>query len=391
MSDAPINRVNPTRLQRFYRCEYDWYAYAHLGVTPLRPPPSPHRDRGAAFHALLEYAFLQFAETGQPYTYDGDTGKLVARSVLYERYRSDGTSVDEDAAHELLDAVRYQLQRFGMSQWEVVRLADGTPLVEADLRSQLGRTELQAKVDLVLRHRATGLVWLIDFKTSAKPLSVFDIPPFVEHHPQLALGREVLKLNGVNVDRSALLHLRSRAPEAPPLAYRGTARERTTRDVTKLACDWATYKWTLITRGEDPGSPEALKVRDGLQAQTFARWQVDITSEAGHAATMLNVGRASHRMLTISMDGVQPVRRMAPGHHRNACASCDYGAWCTAALRNGGKEDLTLLGSDYEAREESPLAGRESFDTPPFDPNKAYVQWADAHGRTVSPHEEFAP
>lgn len=390
-SAEPLVRINPTRLRRFYRCEYEWFAYVVLGVNRLRSLDSEHRDRGKAFHALAEYAWRDYAETGVPFTFEGDVGQGVAREVLYALYKTEGTSLDEQASYEVLDAIRFQLERFDMGAWEVVRLADGTPLIEADLRAPLTpEVEMQAVVDLVLRHKATGKIWFIDFKTTAGPIDSTKIPPYIEHDDQLAMGREVLRANGIEVDFSALLHLRSLAPVPPHVVNVGKKNEGLCRSVDKLACDWETYRAALVERGDDPESEAALKVREGLRSKSFVRWQVDKSSPEGHAATLANIRRAAARMVALAKGDAKPIRRLLHVT-RGACARCDYGTWCLAAMRNEGVDDLALLGTDYAAREGSPLAGRERYDAPLFNPADAYVQWAAAHGRTIEPHEEFRP
>lgn len=393
--DGPdaLVRLNPTRLRRFYKCEYDWFAYVVLGIDRLKPGASPHRDRGKAFHALVEYAFRSYADTGHPYTFDGDHGQHTARTILYQLFKAEGTSLDDETSDSLIDGVRFQLTRFDMGAWEVVRLADGTPLIEADLRwrpNAMPEVEVQAKVDLCLRYKATRLVHAIDFKSSINAIDTHDVPPFLEHDDQLGMTRAVLAANGVKVDHSALLHLRSLAPTEPPLVYIGKRNERTTHNLDALSCDWQTYRDTLTRRGENPDSAEALKVREGLAGQAFARWQTDKTEAAGEAAMQANWWRAAERMLAFTKGEAKPVRRLNQAKF-HGCSKCDYGPWCTAAMRNGGEPDLSLLGTDYEARDHSPFAGREDYDALLFNPADAYVRWAAEHGRTLQPHEEFTP
>lgn len=391
MPDALV-RINPTRQRRFYGCEYDWYAYVVLGIDRLKPAPSPHRDRGKAFHALVEYAFRSYADTGVPYTFADDAGQLAARTVLYQLYKTEGTSLSDEDSYSLLDGVRYQLTRFDMAAWEVVRLADGTPLIEADLRwnGLADGVEVQAKIDLCLRRRASSKTWLIDLKSTSKPIDTGEVPPFLEHDDQLSMQRTVLAANGIQADVSALLHLRTVAPTEPPLVYKGKKNERTTYSLDALACDWETYRATLTRRGENPDSVEASKVREGLAGQTFVRWQTDITSQRGEQAMRDNLRRAAERMVALVEGRERPIRRLVQAKF-DGCDKCDYGAWCRAAMRNGGEPDLALLGTDYEARANSPLAGRETYDAPLFDPAEQYVRWAAEHGRAIQPHEEFTP
>jgi hypothetical protein len=204
------------------------------------------------------------------------------------------------------------------------------------------------------------------------------------------MQRAVLAANGVKVDYSALLHLRTVAPTEPPLVYKGQKRERTTQSVDALACDWETYRATLVRRGEDPDSAATLAVRDGLAGQTFARWQVDVTNERGEQAMLANMRRVAERMVAYVTGIEQPIRRLNQAKF-DGCEKCDYAAWCRAAMRNGGEPDLSLLGTDYSVRSHSPLAGREQYDAPLFAPADAYVRWAAEHGQAIQPHEEFQP
>lgn len=390
-----ILRINPTRLRRFVRCEFEWYARDVLGVEKMQPPAAPHRDRGKAFHALLEYAFRLHADqpnAAAPFIYNGDAGKDIARAVLFQLYQKERVSLDDAVCYELLDSARFHLQRFNLTQWEVVRLPNGEPLIEADLRTEImPGVEMQAKVDIVLRHCVSQAVWLVDFKSSVYPIDTGDVRPFLEHDEQLAMGRAVLAANSVQVDYSALLHLRSKAPEPPPLVYVGTRRERTSVNTSVLACDWETYRNTLVERGEDPTSAEALKVRDELRGQAFAWWQMDITSPAGHEATMANVRRVAARMLAIIKGDAKPIRRLVQTKQRSSCAGCDYDAWCRLALRNGDSTPVAVLGTDYRTFDWSPLAGREHYSAPLFNPADAYTRWAAEHGRSIESHEEFKP
>lgn len=147
-----------------------------------------------------------------------------------------------------------------------------------------------------------------------------------------------------------------------------------------------------MERGEDPESAEALKVRDALSGQVFARWQVDITNAAGREATRANMMVAAERMIElVTRPDAKPVRRLAMAHHRNSCTrQCDYGAWCRASMREGGATPVAVLGTDYKVRPDSPLAGHTNA-APLFNADDAYVEWAAEQGRDVAAIEEFRP
>jgi hypothetical protein len=391
VAETEALRVNPSGVARYLRCETEWFNYTVHRIRKQRPTDSPHRDRGKALHALLEHAWLAYADTGEAYTFADAEGWQEARNVLAYLHDREGLALDEEASLEVLEAARYHLAELDMPSWEVVRLADGTPLIEADLRAPLIEgAQLQTKVDAVLRKKSTGKIWVIDWKTTRYPIDRTKTPPWLEHNYQLTMMRETLKHAGVEPDFVALAHLRSVAPQEPPLVYKGRSNERTTRSVSQLSCDWETYRATLEERGEDPGSEEAIAVREKLAPLSFSRWQVDISSEDSHAAVMRHVHEIAQRMLLLASQQRLPVVRLSHAR-RGGCRACDYEAWCTATLRNAGKPDCSLLGVEYLPSENSPLAGQEQWDSPEFDPAKAFVQFAADHGRALAPHEEFKP
>jgi hypothetical protein len=384
---SALVRLNPTGLRRFLRCEYESYAYRELGIYKQQTVPSVHRDRGKVFHALLEHVLRHYAATDTVLRYD----RLLAREVFVQLYKSEGTDVSEETGEQLIAAVNYHTNRLDLPSWEIVKLADGTPLIEADLRAPLmSDVELQAKVDVVMRHKASGKVWLIDWKSTSNVIDTLLVPPRIEHDYQLLISRIVLQHAGIDPDFAALCHLRSQAPEPPPLVYEGKPRQRTSYSTDKLLCDWETYRNTLVERGEDPSNPAALKVRESLAHQVFVRWQVDITSDEGMTATLAEIMRAARRMRDIARQDVKPIRRLEQFSPRSGCSRCDYETWCRAALRNAGSIDLKLLGTDYLVREGSVLSGCEQYG-PQFDASKAYVEFAAKHGRTLEPHQEFTP
>ena len=380
-------RLNQSGLRR-YACEEAWALHAVTKIRKLRGPAHPARDRGKLFHALVEFALREFAETGKPYTFEGFCGRERAREVFSTLYDAEGTDCSEETAHELLAAIRWQVADWNLEQWEVVH-RDGGPLIEVDLRAPLiPGVQLQAILDVVLRHVPTGLIWFTDWKSTADAINTTDSPPYVEHNYQLAIGREVLKHAGIVPDVCALRKLRSTAPRVPGL----TGRKKVMRNLSKLACDWPTFRQALIDNDEDPDAKTFDKARASLQCSVFNRWIVDITSDEAHALMRRDLERVGARMLAISRGEVKPIRSINHpfGKMKTGCAACDKETWCRAALRRGGEYDLDLLGIHYEADEDSPLAGREKYGKI-HDPSDAYVAWAAARGRTLQRDKEFSP
>lgn len=404
-------RLNPTRLRRFLVCEYDWYCYVVEGIRPRVRRSSHAQDRGKALHKMIEHSIRHYAETGEVFDFSGSEGYDRAEAIYQELYDTEGTVLDEDACHSLLDAARYQIPRLNLAAWEVLHIdiletmADGTtqvvskPAVEIELfaplpgqREQLhGSThvELQAIIDVVFRHRVTGEIWFIDWKTMQDAIDTAELSPYIEHNYQLAIGRMILAHHGVQVDVSSLVHLRNVPPAAPELTTKG----KVTRNKARLACDWPTYRQAIIDNGEDPNAESVLKVQEHLLTAVFVRWRRDITSTAGTYVLEHLVQAAAERMQALADRRQVPIRNLRDNTHRafKGCGGCDYNKWCTASLRNAGEPDLSLLSVDYVAKEDSPPVAVQAPSVAPYDPATAYVRHAADRGQVIEAHEELHP
>ncbi len=386
-------RLNPTRLRRFLTCEHDWYCYAVLAIESRTARVGKGRDRGKVMHGLLEYAIKTYASTGVVFDYSGDEGYAAAEQVYQNLYDREAVALSEEDSHSLLEAIRYHVPRLNLAQWEVL-LINGVPAVEIELRAPIpgnDAVELQAVIDVVFRHRVTGQIWLIDWKTTYNAIDTADLPPRLEHNYQLAIERMILAHHGVHIDVSAMVHLRSVAPQPPEIM---PSRKKVTRNKANLACDWDTYRKAIIDNGEDPNADDVQAVREHLLTSTFARWRTDITSAQSQANMRAQVEAAALRMAQLAAGEVSPIRNLRDtnGKAFRGCETCDFVKWCSAGMRTErGDHDYMLLGVEYKARKHSPLATFDLSKAKPFDPSEAYVRFAAERGQTLEPHQEFRP
>jgi hypothetical protein len=337
-----------------------------------------------------------YATTGQIYAFDNTEGQERARQISEELFNTRGVSVSEEAAWELLDAIRWHVPRWNLKQWEVLKLPDGTPLVEHDLVLPWDDDiELAAIVDVVFRHRATGRVWLVDWKTTTYNIDS-TLRPYVEHDVQLAIQRTLLAAYNIHVDVSALCRIRSLAPKIPFTTSRG----KLTRDKSKLACDWPTYEAALVENNEPTDTADVLAVRDHLLSSTFVQWCVDITTPDAQAAIMKLVTRTALEMREYARqaeDGPVAALRVAVPRYINAtlprkgCNDCENQPWCEAGLRQGGKADLRQLAINFRLTDESPLKTLQIPDDTGPTADEMYVRFAAEHGRTINHTQEFKP
>lgn len=404
--------ISPSSFSKLRSCEYEWFANSVLRIEPRRGS-RPYLDRGNLFHALLERALRLYAKTGVPFLYEGDEGFKQARSVFTEQYDTRGIQCTEEEALELLDAARWQLAQLNLHEWEVVHIDQPdpdnpgqtrrVPLVECSLSAPWGKHELHAIIDVVFRHKTSGEVWHVNWKTSAKDLG---IATHVVNDYQLMIEREILRHHGIVIDISALCYLRSVAPTPPPLIYNGT---RVSRDKQKLACTWEMYAETVERIGGDPD--DYIDLKPILDGKVFSRWCVDATTPEAeatmHAELTAWLERADAIVRTWNervsfgptpdpQDG-QTVPEAPPWPRRKlgySCQKCDYALWCRAGLEHPEGMDTRLLAADYRPRDNrSPLVGLRVLNNsgPGYNPNAAYLAFAAKHGRALEPHQEFKP
>jgi hypothetical protein len=253
--------------------------------------------------------------------------------------------------------------------------------------------ELQAIIDVVFRHRETGRIWLLDWKTTEDAIDTAQLLPRIEHNVQLAIERMILAHHGIDVDVSAIVVLRSTAPKPPELTSRG----KVSRNKAKLACDWPTFEQAIRDNGEDENAEDVQAVREQLLTAVFVRWRTDLVTPNSEAVMRNQVYAVAVRMRTLAA-GLNlllnpPIRNLRDdsGKASRGCKGCEYRNWCTSSLRQNSVMAEGLLGLEYVAKPDSPLLGRANYDQAPFDPADVYVQYIARLGRIIEPHEEYRP
>jgi len=116
-----------------------------------------------------------------------------------------------------------------------VVVVEGVPFVEREITHQYGTHKFVGRVDCILKERATGHDFIVDFKlksalTTEEPIGDFD--------SQLALYQHVMRVvYGVEVVGSIQYQMRSIVPQTPDLLKSGKALSR-----TSIATTWDHYR-----------------------------------------------------------------------------------------------------------------------------------------------------
>lgn len=201
------------------------------------------------------------------------------------------------------------------------------------------------KPDAVLRHRATGRIWLVDHKT--KP-SLSRVEPWAELHLQALLYVRALRALGVPVHGAVLYAVLADEPTVPKLRNDGHLADRS------WATDWPTA--LEVIRGSADPDPDSPRYDELRRRCAERQWQLpqevlfdDAELESAWSyliACRDDLVRDHVRATSISLDAHLPVwRAVHPTGRGAACERCDFREWCTEDF--GGRDPEPLVGGAY--------------------------------------------
>jgi hypothetical protein len=210
-----LNRaLSHSQMGTFDKCRQQ-YGYKYLkGLKPLAK--DIHIDswerlnRGVLIHAGMESGFLgETVEKGVTET----AGGIRADNVLSEAQRALLDVLVMDSVAVATDALAW----LPASDWEPVMHA-GKPMVEAKLELPLAPWKYGwvGYADLVAKHKPTGRVFVIDYKTRER----FEADGADQFNAQFALYQHALQRMGVRCDGSLLFEIKSQPPKRAPRVVR---------------------------------------------------------------------------------------------------------------------------------------------------------------------------
>lgn len=135
--------------------------------------------------------------------------------------------------------------------YEVCKFEDGRPMTEIHLNYEGNGFKFTGFVDTILRHKATGAMYITDFKV------VGGLKSDTEHdyNQQLAIYQWLLKETmGLLVNGSCTMQIHRRLPSLPNVNKNGSIAR------TKIHTDWATYKSVILEQGLDLADYEDMRV-----------------------------------------------------------------------------------------------------------------------------------
>ena len=214
-------------------------------------------------------------------------------------------------------------------EWETVYLEDD-PLIERKMLIPMkGWAGYVGIADWVARHRKTGLVWLLDWKTRGR----LQDPKSEELNLQLMSYVHQLQELGVEVDRAGIVQVLSKLPVEPKRNKNGSMSR------VKITTDWDTYEKALIKARLDPADYQDM--RDKLDARFFELVELYFSPD--------EINNAWHGIVRPTSEAIQSdvlhTRNMSTWN----CKYCAFRDPCLADLR--GYDAQSILSDNYERKE----------------------------------------
>lgn len=317
--------VSCTQLQAYLSCPRRW-SYAYL--EGLRPRTErPYLTAGRLIHKGFEAAMRLRAEGCEDVLdmVEAGTRAIEAEGDAMSGVEFEGDRVrgEGDAVSEACEVFWEALPEFDPTRWDVMRVG-GVPALELHFLMPCPYSEgLHGYVDAVLRERATGQVWCVDYKFRSRLASEDD----ERFSLQRAVYARACRDLGVPVT-GTLTWQRLRRCEAAPRLLRDGSMSR-----AKVMCTWARYREELLHAGLDPA--DYAEMEEKLS-------EVEMSREIREVRSDEMLERVWDQVVVPTSNDVRYRRHLygegesilcTPALDPMRCHLCSYAELCQAELR----------------------------------------------------------
>lgn len=339
-------------LQAWQRCQQR-YRYAY--VDKLRPKAKDIAPkRGQILHEYLATYYASLKESNIPLRAHqlGQKAVMAHQAELAALASTSFFADEEKEAQDYLDVLpdviditeRYFHTRGEQdaSRYEVVMVEEKLSFL---LVAGITSTSI---IDLVLRERATGLIWLVEHKsTRSVPDSGIRLRDM-----QTLLYAEALNHHGADIDGVLWNYLRTKLPDKP----HQNRDERFSKAIS-IDTTWEVYQRAVVDAGQDPETYDDVRQRlAGRETSVyFPRFEHVIVADPDillrdYANEAVAV-RAARRSWELGVS--KPTRTLA-----RDCSFCPYLRICEAELMGGDPQDVIDL-RFTTSREDAPVEEAE--------------------------------
>ena len=338
---SPPDNLSYSQMRTFKECRYKWHKHYVEGLR-FRGREMPRLLIGSLIHKGLEAAFLLHAKV-EP----ADPG-AVERAIFayHDEYIEKHAPLAQDYIDELEElaekAVRITIRALDwldLSLWEVVILEDGTPLVEKLLEMpQNYWAHFIGYLDVVLREKSTGNVYLIDVKCRDK----FQTFENEETNEQFPIYQKLLQRLGVVLSGVMTWQIKTREPLMPELTKKGTLSRK------KMTTDWPTYLQAIEACGFDPADYDG--VREWAEKVQFQGFSRNYRSEVEVENIWMGIYAVAKEMKRVDL----PIyRNLRPGFA--GCHDCSMREICLTELRGGDVDWIKKTRYRHRSEPNTPL------------------------------------
>lgn len=329
--------VSLSAYQSWQRCEQQYYYSYVKKLRPVVKDIAP--ERGTLLHEYLSAYYSGLRDGMHPVDADAaGLEKLETHAAKLKEAASVAFYAGDDEValsyQTLLEEVIDTAARYYMARGEADAERYEVLMVEERIELKLFRGITSASViDLVVRDRHSGYIWLTEHKTAKSiPDSAVRIRDF-----QTMLYARVLEHLDYHVDGILWNYIRTKMPDKPHQNKDGRFSRAIAIDTT-----WSVYESVVAAAGQNP--EHYADVRQRLEGNDytvwFPRYEHVVVSDADllledYAREALNMRRAQ----TAWQSGeVHPIRSL-----RRDCDFCAYYRLCEAAITGGDEEDVIRM------------------------------------------------
>ena len=330
------DKLSYSQLRMYRECRYKWYQYYERGLR-LRGHDIARLHIGTLIHKGLELAFtLKWVNQivrdipGEEHvTYSEESmARTITEAIeqendkyldklggeITDEYRAENEEILERAIRVTIRAIEW----LDLSKWEVVSV-DGAPLVETKL--SMGHNYWKAfvgKLDVVLRQKSTGNVYLVDAKCRDK----FQTYENEETNEQFPIYQRLLNKLGVELSGVKTWQIKTREPVLPELTKKGELSRK------KCTTDWETYCQAIDACGFNRN--DYLGVQEWASKVEFQRFSDNYRSDIEVENIWQGIYATAKEMRSESL----PIyRNLRPGFA--GCHDCVIRERCLTDLRGG--------------------------------------------------------
>lgn len=208
-------------------------------------------------------------------------------------------------------------------------------MVEETVRVRIAPATVSTSIiDLVLRDRQTGVVWLVEHKSSG---NIPDSSVRLRDFQTLLYATVLEQTRGIHVDGVLWNYLRTKEPTWPEVLKNGTLSRKANIDST-----WEVYRHAIQERGLDPAQYEDMRLRlEGREETVFFQRHehIIVTDPTILLADYIDTAKVVKTKRRQWEQGrARPLRSLS-----RDCNWCPYYRLCETVITGGDEEDIIRM------------------------------------------------